>query len=336
MNKEEIKTYLKNISEGIKIINNIINNQDINVEFKNEIIESILNHHPKFNEKNIEYLQYLKIKLNMYKKKGLYIKTTYNEEEEISYKKCVENLFERYNIEDDKYDKTVKAFRNGINHGYRHQYFLENIENKNGVCDNCKLYCEVDIDHYQISFQKIFDSFIKFKCITLDNFEIEDINNILYIKDIDIKQSWLKFHDSIVEYRLLCRSCNGSFGSYGYKSDYSKNKKENKEEKKIYYVIICNTDKVKNGVYDKWDNSFSYAQIKQKYDNEEEAMKFYEDKIKEIDVDKKKDKRIYLKIPFSEKDEIKKFGGIWDVNEKKWNIMDNNINKKILLEKYNF
>ena len=63
MNKEEIKTYLKNISEGIKIINNIINNQDINVEFKNEIIESILNHHPKFNEKKYRIFTIFKNKI---------------------------------------------------------------------------------------------------------------------------------------------------------------------------------------------------------------------------------------------------------------------------------
>ena len=37
--------------------------------------------------------------------------------------------------------------------------------------------------------------------------------------------------------------------------------------------------------------------------------------------------KIYLKVPFLKKDEIKKLGGKWDNNTKKWFIYDNNKNK---------
>jgi len=36
--------------------------------------------------------------------------------------------------------------------------------------------------------------------------------------------------------------------------------------------------------------------------------------------------KIYLIVPFTKKDEIKKLGGIWDSYNKKWFIYDNNTN----------
>jgi ribonuclease HI len=44
--------------------------------------------------------------------------------------------------------------------------------------------------------------------------------------------------------------------------------------------------------------------------------------------------KIYLIVPFIKKDEIKKMGGMWDSNKKKWFINDNNLNKELILENY--
>jgi ribonuclease HI len=41
--------------------------------------------------------------------------------------------------------------------------------------------------------------------------------------------------------------------------------------------------------------------------------------------------KIYLIVPFIQKDEIKKFGGLWDSDKKKWFIYDNNKNKEQIL-----
>jgi ribonuclease HI len=42
-------------------------------------------------------------------------------------------------------------------------------------------------------------------------------------------------------------------------------------------------------------------------------------------------KKIYLNVPFIKKDEIKKLGGKWDINKKKWFIYDNNKNIEQIL-----
>lgn len=41
--------------------------------------------------------------------------------------------------------------------------------------------------------------------------------------------------------------------------------------------------------------------------------------------------RIYISVPFTKKDEIKKLGGLWDASKKKWFINDNNKNKTEIL-----
>ncbi len=45
--------------------------------------------------------------------------------------------------------------------------------------------------------------------------------------------------------------------------------------------------------------------------------------------------KIYLKVPFAKKEEIKKLGGRWDSEKKKWYIFNNNINKDEILNTFN-
>lgn len=47
-----------------------------------------------------------------------------------------------------------------------------------------------------------------------------------------------------------------------------------------------------------------------------------------------KSAKIYLEVPFAKKGEIKKIGGLWDANKKKWFIYDNNINKDMILANF--
>ena len=44
--------------------------------------------------------------------------------------------------------------------------------------------------------------------------------------------------------------------------------------------------------------------------------------------------KIYLSVPFNEKDTIKSQGGKWDFKKKKWYILETNVNKICLIEKY--
>lgn len=88
-----------------------------------------------------------------------------------------------------------------------------------GKCDNCCIETkDITTDHYPISYKEIFDSFIENINIDLLNIDIfENENNEIRIHDTKLALTWLNHHDQMAKYRLLCRSCNSHFGSYGYK-----------------------------------------------------------------------------------------------------------------------
>jgi len=44
--------------------------------------------------------------------------------------------------------------------------------------------------------------------------------------------------------------------------------------------------------------------------------------------------KVYLNVPYSRKDEVKKLGGKWDKNKKKWFIYENNENKEDILSQF--
>ena len=53
-----------------------------------------------------------------------------------------------------------------------------------------------------------------------------------------------------------------------------------------------------------------------------------------VDLDSLLYGKIYLTIPFSDKDKIKSYGGIWDNTHKKWYISNNNENISIIMNKW--
>ncbi len=44
--------------------------------------------------------------------------------------------------------------------------------------------------------------------------------------------------------------------------------------------------------------------------------------------------KIYMNVPFSKNEEIKKLGGKWDNNNKKWYIYNNNVRIDYILDKF--
>ena len=85
-----------------------------------------------------------------------------------------------------------------------------------GICENCKTKTEMAIDHYPISFKKILADFLLCEGLTLDDLlYIRCPNeNIIKLKDLELKKRWIDYHENIVNYRCLCKSCNSRFGCY--------------------------------------------------------------------------------------------------------------------------
>jgi len=64
------------------------------------------------------------------------------------------------------------------------------------------------------------------------------------------------------------------------------------------------------------------------------ATEYYLSLNKQQQRNKAKEKRIYLNVPYNEKDEAKKLGAKWESAKKSWYILDNNKNKQLMMGRW--
>jgi len=215
------KIKLKNIANARKYISEKLSKIPLNKHFRDEEIEELLHYHP---DKVIGNIHYLVMKIRKpYNTKSLYFKSNnFQDEDDISYIYCIKNLFGKFSDNKRIQENVLTAFRNAIQfNGNKKQYFLNNSTNKDGnfmaKCDNCNEYKKATTDHFLIPYIQIFNNFITINNIKLCDIEIEENNNIIRLKDNVLEQKWVKYHDDNAIYRILCKSCNSLFGSYGFK-----------------------------------------------------------------------------------------------------------------------
>ena len=227
VNKKKLQTKLINVTNGNKKIRELLSKYKThNSKVKDDLIFDLIEFHPtkKLKKENIEKLM-IKVR-PPFNKLALHYKS-YDEdkEDDISWKLCIRNLFDKYSEEKTNIEDVKGAFRNEIHHGKNKKYYMENtyeLEDniRIGKCKNCEKETSIlEVDHYPISYSEIFDNFILCNELDLKTIQIyENMNNELCISDTILKKKWLDYHDKKVKYRLLCQNCNRSFGSYGYVS----------------------------------------------------------------------------------------------------------------------
>jgi len=224
------KNKYKNITNAKKYFSNLLKKYEENINFNNNEILELLEYHPTKNIKkeNIEYL--VMKKRPPYYKLALYYKIDNKLDDrdsganpnkkgtsslsDISYQECLKVLYNKYNKEDNIIYDINQAFRNISERGTKKDFKLNN---NNNICTNCNIKTDkLETDHYPIPYKKILDDFIKDNNINLPKLKYKKINNQYYLDDKPLSNNFLNYHDKIAKYRLLCKSCNCHFGSYGY------------------------------------------------------------------------------------------------------------------------
>lgn len=206
------KQKYKNITNAKKYFSNLLKQYDENINFNNNELLELLEYHPTkdIKKENIEYLVRVK---GLYNKLILNYKYKNKDLETISYQECLKVLYNKYNKEDNIIYDINQAFRNISDRGTKKDFKLNN----NNICTNCNIKTDkLETDHYPIPYKKILDDFIKDNNINLPKLKYKRINNIYYLDDKTLSNKFLNYHDKIAKYRLLCKSCNCHFGSYGY------------------------------------------------------------------------------------------------------------------------
>ena len=210
-----LKTECKNKTRAWKAVRLILDEFKINSEMTDIRIKELIKYHPT---KDIDFsrVDYFSWKPHKsYKKPTLYFKyKDCDEEDDISLKVCVANLYEKFDLENDKIINIKKAFRNESRFG---THMDTQLANKKTTCPLCNKQAKLTCDHYPISWKQIFTEFCENKNIILGNVEIfegEDGTN--YFNDEMLSLTWTTYHDSRATYRMICNSCNASAGSHGY------------------------------------------------------------------------------------------------------------------------
>ena len=218
----ELKIKFKNMTNGTKIVTALLKTIELNIPFQNEDLKLLLTNHPD-EDKDAKNIEYLIVKLNIYKDRELHIKTLKHEENSISYKLCLRHLFGNTKVsQEETHRKNIlQSFRNEINDTKRLDFY--NDSKDISTCVICNIHGQMEIDHVGKCFQQIADEFISINNLKYDNMKYiysgKEFGNNWYVtlQDYEIKQNWIKYHDENANFRLLCMRCNGSIGSSGYK-----------------------------------------------------------------------------------------------------------------------
>jgi hypothetical protein len=218
--KNFLQNKFKNITNGTKFVTSFINNQPINTPFRDNDIESLLNCHPnRYKIKNIEY-QYLVVRIRPpFNGKALYIKNESEEsEDDVSYKYCLRALFNKYSKSENNINRIMRTFRDVISNTKRKHFFLSFTSY---ICQQCENAIDnLHIDHYKFTFQQILDEFICDNEIDFSSIKVFENNNEYEFEDKNLQLNWVNYHDNRVIFKALCRKCNLTNGSYGYKKNH--------------------------------------------------------------------------------------------------------------------
>ena len=155
--------------------------------------------------------------------------------------------------------------------------------------------------------------------------ELSAIIETYYIIENDIMNGKKIAIVSDSEYAIRCAS---SYGEKHYKKGWIKDI-PNKEMVKIAYKLYKNKSNIK----------FIHIKAHTTKVDIHSMGNNGADKLANIAIGLKncpyaKSEKIYLNVPFIEKDHVKSLGGRWDNDKKKWFIYDNNKNKEIILTKF--
>jgi hypothetical protein len=208
-----------NITNGTRIVTSLINNKSIGTPFHDNDVESLLKCHP--NVDKVRNIQYLVVrKRPPYNRPALYIKNEGQESEtDVSYKASLEALFDKYSKTKNNAKRIMKTFRDAINNTKRKEFKLNFTSI---ICQQCENVIENDlhIDHNKYTFQQILDEFIGDKKIHFHSIKVfEKENNEHEFEDKELQLNWVNYHDEKAIFKGLCKKCNLSNGTYGYKKN---------------------------------------------------------------------------------------------------------------------
>ena len=218
-----LRSKYRNMTNCRKAFSKVINGYNTGDVIDNPEILQLLTYHP-VKSLDISKLEYVKIDLRPpYNSRSLFYKYKNSDTiDDISWCLCIRNLYGKFKPDEMYLQDVKRAFRNESHMGSKQRYHHYNTYRQDnqfvGMCCNCNIVTDdITTDHYPTPYKQTFTEFIKEHDVKLSTVQIYENNkNEMKLKDKCLATKWLQYHDEKSTYRLLCRSCNSAFGSYGY------------------------------------------------------------------------------------------------------------------------
>lgn len=190
----------------------------LNARFTDATLSALITHHPtrKYSE---PVLGFVKAKRPPYNRSCLHVvletAAGFTNTVDVSWIKCVQNLYGKHNKATEARRLVIGAFRNGAFAGKKMKSARERFTV--GPCSDCGKRCKLAIDHAGKPFAQILDDFLAQRALSLDTVPTLYHSGARVLASSALEAEWVAHHDAQCELVGLCRSCNSSKGSGGYR-----------------------------------------------------------------------------------------------------------------------
>ena len=205
------------MTKAKKFVQDRLQQHRLNQRFKDPVLERLIRMHPTTKVKE-PIICFVKCKRPPYNTEALYTVISrggFEHTIDVSWIKCVRNAYGKHSKAADKRTMALGALRNEAHRGPAIQ--AARAKYNVGPCATCSKQCKLAIDHVGKPFARIVDEFLELKGLTLQTIKTAFRYGERQLACKKLAAAWVEYHDAQAELVGLCRSCNSSKGSGGYR-----------------------------------------------------------------------------------------------------------------------
>jgi hypothetical protein len=201
-----------NLTQAHKHVSALIKGCKLNILFQDDQLTELVKFSPGRKFKILD--GFMKAKRPPFNRPCLYAVVN-NRPTDFSWVKCLRNLYDKHDKDKAKRQRAIGAFR--VEADKCRSMVLARERYDVGNCSCCDKCCKLAVDHDGKPFAQIVDEFLAHKAMALESVVVSwnGLGNEFRCRLLAAE--WHAWHDANAKLIGLCRSCNSSKGSGGYR-----------------------------------------------------------------------------------------------------------------------
>lgn len=194
-------------------VSEFLKSKSLDIPFQHEELRELMVYHPGRRVKDFVYFS--KRCMPPYNKPCLTVLMPDKQTQVVSWVHCLQKLYGKSNPERNKKLRALHAFREEIACSPKMMEAREKYAS--GSCEVCKKKAKLDIDHSVKPFAQILDEFLEAKKLSLTKVSLDFRSRPYSLMSRKLASHWVQYHDDNATLAGLCKACNCSKGSGGYR-----------------------------------------------------------------------------------------------------------------------